>query len=275
MNRVGLHLRYNMDLEELLMQAHELKISLFQFFLTSPKTKKYAEWDSNQMQKFAHAIAQNNLYPFIHGSYKINPSSGHSHIAHYRLEKELVLAKRLGCTYLILHPGSAVGCEQREDGIDCLARTLNNITKKDDTITLVLENTAHGKKAVGSDLDDFYKVRTKLDKPERIKFCIDTAHAFVYGYDIKNPENQDLFIAQIEETIGIENIVLLHINDAYYHLGSKIDRHVTIGNGAIGFDALSRFAMHPKLKHIPIILELPHMNGIEQKQVIEKLSSWK
>ncbi|HML19249.1 MAG TPA: TIM barrel protein, partial [Candidatus Dependentiae bacterium] len=77
-----------------------------------------------------------------------------------------------------------------DEGIDELARSLNYVMKYEREITIVLENTTHGNLSVGSDITDFKLLRAKLDYPERISFCIDTAHAYSYGYDLKEKTNR-------------------------------------------------------------------------------------
>src|SRR5437667_347320 len=89
--------------------------------------------------------------------------------------------------------------------------TLIGVSAQD--ITIVLENTCHGKLAVGSDILDFKVLLEKINKPERIGFCIDTAHAYSFGYDIADDQMQDDFIRLLESTIGIERIKLIHLND--------------------------------------------------------------
>ena len=93
-------------------------------------------------------------------------------------------------SFLILfcHSGSAKGSTHYKEGVDILARALNILLKQEARIKVVLENTAHGKLTVGSDLTDFYELRQKLDNPERISFCVDTSHAYAYGYDIADPQ---------------------------------------------------------------------------------------
>jgi deoxyribonuclease-4 len=123
-------------------------------------------------------------------------------------------------------------------------------------------------------LHDFYALKQKLDALDRIRFCIDTAHAHAYGYDIATPENQKKFIQLIDDTVGIDMVELIHLNDATYPLASRIDKHAVPGKGTIGINALHSFAMHPKLTHIPLILELPHLSQEEDEAILRIVREW-
>jgi apurinic endonuclease APN1 len=175
---------------------------------------------------------------------------------------------------MILHPGSARGAANRMQGIDAMVRVLNTIVKNEQDIKIVLENTAHGKMSIGGDLRDFQQVLQKVDNPERIMFCIDTAHAFAYGYDVKDPQGQDAFIALLDRTIGIERIALLHVNDTHETLGSYMDRHHMVGEGQIGDEALQRFVLHPRLCTIPMLMEPPIATADQEHGMLKKVISW-
>jgi deoxyribonuclease-4 len=178
-------------------------------------------------------------------------------------------------THFLLHPGTAKEVTEKSQGIDILASALNDVLKNESDIMIVLENTAHAKLAIGSDITDFRVILEKIDMPERIGFCIDTAHAHSYGYSIIDDQQQDAFITFLDDVIGISRIKLLHINDTNEQRGSLIDRHCMFGEGKIGERALARFAMHPLFKLIPFILELPEMALEKEKEVLDNIRYWK
>src|SRR5205814_3541741 len=135
----------------------------------------------------------------------------------------------------------------------------------------LLENTCHGNLAVGSDITDFKQVLEKIDKPERIGFCIDTAHAYSFGYKITDQQSQLDFIRLLDATLGLERIKLIHLNDSAESFSSRIDRHAVFGKGKIGFETLVQFAQQPLLQHIPIILEMPELALEEEKLILKEL----
>ena len=175
---------------------------------------------------------------------------------------------------MILHPGSATGARSKQDGIDKLARSLNQVMKYEREIKIVLENTTHAKLSVGSDITDFQLLYEKLEYPERISFCIDTAHAYSYGYDLQESGKRNEFINLLETILGINNISLIHLNDTDQPCGSRIDKHALIGEGTIGEDALKKFALDPRLAHIPLILEPPVLPEEQEDAMLQKIRTW-
>ncbi len=271
MRPVGIHLRLQDALQNVYARALELQLSLFQCFFVYQSTGKLIEMSSDDINA---CKTMNSAFAMriVHGSYFINLASSFPY--HKALAQELSLAKKLEFTHMVLHPGSARGAQSHEHGIDFLARTLNKQLKKESDITLVLENTAHGGMSIGGNLEDFCLLKQKLDRPEKLKFCIDTAHAFSYGYDICTQDGQHAFFALLEKCIGIDNIVLLHMNDTYDTLGSKLDRHALPGSGSIGLDVLKQVVMASQVQHIPIIMEVPAVSKEEEQHILVTVRNW-
>lgn len=267
MRAVGLHLRLNKSIQDIAQRAIELKLPFFQCFFVWQFTGKLIHCTTEDITAFV-SLRSHFEKIFLHGSYWVNLASA-QHNGFPALKRELALAHKLEFTHIILHPGSAKGSTHYKQGVDILAKTLNMLLKQEERINVVLENTAHGNLTVGSDLTDFYELRQKLDQPERISFCVDTSHAYAYGYNIADPKLQDDFIKLLDETMGIKNIVLIHLNDTRQKLGSCIDKHEMIGNGIIGLPALTRFITHEKMSHIPVLLELPESSEEEELAQLE------
>jgi deoxyribonuclease-4 len=270
---IGLHLRLQKELCEIAQRATALTLPFFQCFLRPSGSKDPVFFARKDVDTFLRRYRPsfNNLY--VHGSYWINLASV-TRTKHHVLTKELYWAKKLHFTHMILHPGSATGATNRMQGIDALVYALNDVLKDEKDIKIVLENTAHGKMSIGGNLNDFKHVLQKVDYPERIMFCIDTAHAFAYGYDVKNPQGQDEFITLLDDTIGIDRIALLHVNDTHEELGSYMDRHHMVGEGQIGDEALQRFVLHPSLRTIPMLMEPPVATADQEHGMLKKVLSW-
>ena len=277
MKKIGLHLRQLTTVVDIIHQAFRLKIPFFQCFLSQPKLKSNSVFESlkkEQLKQCNLLMHEYGLKGYVHASYAINLASGVSDASEFYLKKELYLARQAGFSEIILHPGSATGCQERVQGIDNVVRRLNLLLKKEHTIKVVLENAAFGAHTIGGDLLDFQMIRQKLDHPEKVGFCIDTAHAFVYGYNIADPDEQQKFIALIEQTIGFDALSLIHLNDTSECLSSKRDRHDIIGEGNIGARALQSFINHATIKSVPIVLELPVLPEEEQKAILHTINSW-
>ena len=271
--RLGSHIRLESSILEVLAKAEQLQLPFFQCFLVM-QTGGMINVTREEWQTFVK-IAQ-ALYGFMicHGSFWINLSSLGSN-GYVQLRREMALAKRLEFTHLVLHAGTAKGATEKSQGINALARALNNLLKREQDIMILFENTCHGNLAIGSDILDFKQLLEKLDIPlERIGFCIDTAHAYSFGYDISSIDQQEDFIRLLDSTIGIERIKLIHLNDTAERLGSCIDKHSIVGQGRIGKKALHHFITHPQLQTIPLLMEQPEMPLAEEIAILESVRGW-
>ena len=273
MRRIGLHLRLETTLVEVIQRALKLNVDFFQCFLTLKTAGRVVPLNSSDIKQFIVLRRQYFKEMYLHVSYWVNPSTI-NYNPHRLLKKELSLAKKLEFTHVIFHPGSAKGTLKVQEGIDALASMLNKFMKKEPSFTFVLENVAQKFPSIGGDIDHFHLLLEKLDNVDRIRFCIDTAHAFSFGYNIVDEDEQDKFIVCLDKKIGLERICLIHLNDNQEDLGSHIDRHASIGTGKIGLEPLKRFVMHPKLRHIPILSEPPIMSEKDLEAELKKIVGW-
>jgi deoxyribonuclease IV len=270
--KIGLHVRIPHTILDALSYAHKLELPIFQFFLIDQIARRPLKIDQQAAQQFKE-LAQSGQIPYVHGSYFINLAHL-KHAGRKALKREIEQAKQIGTPYIILHPGSATGSLTHQEGIAHVANIMNQLIKQEQDITFILENTAHGGKSVGSDIEDFKQLKKMIDQPERLKFCIDTAHAHTYGYDLSTPQKQEEFINLLDNAIGIDSIALIHLNDSYYEAGSRIDKHAPLGQGTIGQKALKSFVLHPKLSSIPLILELPVLSYEQEVAMLQKVKEW-
>lgn len=270
---IGVHLRMRFSLQELITRADYLNLPFFQCFFVPQETGKIIHTTEKEIAEFIAIRRQNYSNLYCHASYWVNLSSLKSN-GFLQLRREIALAKQLEFTHIVLHPGSAKGAMEKSEGIDALAYALNMLFKYEKDITILLENGCHAKLTIGNDILDFKALMEKIDRPERINFCIDTAHAYSYGYDIATLQGQERFINLLESTIGIDRIELIHLNDTYEQLGSYLDRHAILGEGMIGEDALKSFVHHEQLHHIPLLLELPELPKEEELKILERVRGW-
>lgn len=275
-NAVGLHLSLKDGLTALVNQALDYQIPHFQFFLTS--NNRYVTITAADIRYFLLCRHRFSSL-FIHSSYWINPAAGNPlsrKIAKRLIYKEMSLAQRLEIPYLVLHAGTANGYLEtdpmhlRMQGIDAVARFLNEVFKLKPTVNILIENTAHASNTIGSNLDDFSLLRTKIDRPERIGFCLDTAHAFSYGYQVAETES---FIKKIDQTMGLASLKLIHLNDSAQPNGCNHDEHALPGQGFIGIDVLKQLTSHPALVSIPKIIEFPAVT-VSSTQTFMELERW-
>lgn len=265
---IGLHLRCNQSLLELLEKAVRLELPFFQCFLRQ-QSGNMIDPSPQEIGLFRTSCSRYRPL-FIHASYRINlADESFSH--HPALKQELYWAQKLGFTHMILHPGASASYNS---GIDAIARTLNSIIKSTQEIQIVLENVAFTTPSIGGSMNDLQTIRDKLDEPDRLDFCIDTAHAYAFGYNVADKEEREHYIQLLGQTIGFDHIKLIHINDTQSPLGSRHDIHCRMGNGNIGTQALKEFVLDTRLGHIPLLLELPAVADSEEEQDLMIVKSW-
>lgn len=263
MRDVGVQLRYEKSIVEIVKQLEFLRIPLFQCFLVHHATGKMVTFTDDEAKIFCAVKDELQSTLYVHGSYWINLASPKKE-SYDQLRRELLCAQQLDAAYMILHAGSAKESRSKKEGIEHIARKLNRVLREFTTPQIILENTAHGGLVVGSDLQDFVYLLSLLDFPQRVLFCLDTAHAHAFGYDIISNRGRQEFFALVNKVIGLHNVVVIHLNDTHDTQGSLLDRHAVIGNGIIGDDALRAFVSHEAIAHLPIILEPPVMKAPQQ-----------
>jgi len=266
---IGIHLRYKYSPKEMFANIQKWKINALQCFVSNLLTGRTVNIDTLTAQAFRRLVKTQLSHFYAHGSYRINlasPTQGF----HPALEYELKAAERLGCTHYILHPGA---CKNKTEGIDAIARMINYITKKKSPLKLILENTAYESPTIGSNIEDFVCILKKINHPDQLNFCIDTAHAHAAGYQFE-ANYLEPFIKELESTIGIHRIAVIHLNNTDSECKSFLDIHCQLENGQINLQSLKDFALHPKLAHIPLILELPQSSEIQEQAALNLIKSW-
>lgn len=277
--KIGLHFRLFDSYSDIAIKAQKLGLETIQIFSLPKNGKRYIVPQGEDIEKFLE-IRKSLKEVYLHSSFKINLASGNAklqQLSEYLFKKEIDIANKLQATAIVMHGGYANGyktpaskkTEHMEKSLRFLINILNKLFEKEN-IKLLLENAAQGSMTVASNLEDFVKIRKLISTPN-IRFCLDTAHAFEYGYDIDNTEE---FIALLEKAMGLENIELIHLNDAYKKQGSKVDSHAPPGHGEIGKVPLQKLIAHPKLNHIPAIIELPSSEEDKAEAILNEVKNW-
>lgn len=270
---IGLHLRLTDTLMALAERALALDISVLQCFFLHQESGRIVRPSAQEIAAFRQIRGSFNRL-FLHASYLTNLAGTDETVSLRIAKMELDIARALGFHDIILHSGCAKGSVNLMEGIDRLVRRLNELIAYAGDLRIVLENTAHAGYSIGSDLQDFTVILAKLDKPEKVGFCIDTAHAHAYGYPLVEQGDSERLIAKIDEAIGIERLVLMHLNNTFGSAGSCIDRHALLHEGSIPIEHLKSFVLHEKIKHLPIIMELPAVHDEIERAQLELVRSW-
>jgi deoxyribonuclease-4 len=261
--RIGIHTSIAGDLSAALEIAHELGANALQIFSSSPRMwvrgpSRISEADATRFRERRKVLGLGPLV--IHDNYLINLASPNPVLRTRSVQafhQEIVRALALGADFLVAHPGCSK--ESRADAaVSAIAQGLKQAARglKLEGLQILLENTAGQGTSLGS---RFEELRAVLDASPDLPLgvCIDTAHTFAAGWDIRTTEGLEKTLQAIDRTVGIERVRVVHVNDSKTHLGSRVDRHEHIGKGKIGLEAFGRIVNHPMLAGRAFILETP------------------
>jgi deoxyribonuclease IV len=196
---------------------------------------------------------------FGHTGYLINLGAGPSANRDKSLQsliQEITFAGALGLPFLVLHPGAHLGAGETE-GLRRIVAGLNEVLRatKDAKVRIALENTAGQGSCLGNQIEHLAAIYDAVKNPARLGLCIDTAHLFAAGYDIRTGQGWDKAMRQIDALIGRKEILAFHLNDSKTDLGSRVDRHEDIGKGKIGLEGFRHIVNDARFKNSPGCLE--------------------
>jgi deoxyribonuclease-4 len=259
--KVGFHAPIAGGLQNALLKAQAHRCEAVQMFSRNPRGWMARPLTDEEVERFRVVRAETNLSPVvIHCNYLVNLAAADATIleksrASFREEAQRAII--LGADYLVVHPGSARGACER-DAIRTCAESLKIACEGLDlgSFRILLENTAGQGECIGHRFEHLREIIEAC--PELgLGVCLDTAHAFTAGYDIRDEDGLTATIEALERNVGTEHVRAVHFNDSKADYNSRVDRHWHIGLGHIGHDALRRVARHPRLAHAAFLLETP------------------
>ena len=273
---LGAHTSTAGGVSKAIERAEKLGFTAIQIFTKNNNRWFQKPFDQKEIDKFKTNLKNSSIkFVVSHDSYLINLCAKDNSILKKSRDAfldELTRCEQLGIPYLNFHPGSHVGAGEK-DGIKLIAESLNIVHNKTKNfkVSSMLEATAGAGTAIGYRFEQLSEIIDRVDDKERMSVCIDTAHIFAAGYDIKNPKNYKKVIKEFDDIIGLDRLKCFHINDSKKELGSRRDRHEHIGKGFIGKEGFSNIMNDRQLKKIPKILETP--KGKEMKEDIKNIKT--
>ena len=157
---------------------------------------------------------------------------------------------------VIFHVGSHLGAGL-EAGMARVVAALDQILERCAGVTwLLMENSAGAGDMIGRSLDELAILVDALDGHPRLGLCLDSCHLYVSGVDVTDPAAVDALVRGVEESVGLDRLRALHVNDAAAPLGSNRDRHANVLEGELG-EGLGAFLAHPSFQELPVYLEVP------------------
>lgn len=259
--RIGLHVSIAGKIYESLERAHAFGCDAMQIFSRNPRGWQVTALVPDDVAEFRKLKDKLDIHPVVvHIPYLINLASPDKALYKKSIAAYIEDIRRtdeLGAEYFVTHLGSHVGTGE-EGGISRFAGALNEIIAKANPKAMVLlENTAGSGSIIGYRFEHIQAILDSLDDDTNIGVCLDTAHTFAAGYDIKTKSGLDFTLKQFDKLIGLDRIKVVHFNDSLSPCSSHVDRHQHIGKGEIGLAALKRIINHPKLKNAAFIMETP------------------
>jgi deoxyribonuclease-4 len=250
--RIGIHTSIAGSYLNALESARKLGCNALQIFSASPRmwqggSARIPEVDA---QAFRARRDELRLGPLvIHANYLINLASEQRMLQTRSIQAfhdEIVRAMALGADFLVVHPG-ARGESTMQQAISTIIESVKQSSKRAPMggLRILIENTAGMGTAVGARLEEVGEILAGL-RNLPVEACLDTAHLFAAGYDIKTEAGLASTIGQIDGAIGLENVPVIHANDSKIPLGGRVDRHEHIGKGKIGAQAFARILQHPR-----------------------------
>ena len=259
MLNIGCHLSASEGYVAMAKQAIEIGANTFQFFTRNPRGFKAKDIDEQDVKEFLEIIKENKFVKILaHAPYTLNPCSADKRVRD--LAKEIFIddLKRMEYTpgnMYNFHPGSHV-VQGVDTGIKIISETLNEVLKKEQTTTVLLETMSGKGSEIGSKFEELKQIIDSVELKDKVGVCLDTCHIYDGGYDIVN--NLDAVIKEFDNIIGLEKLKAIHLNDTKNPFASHKDRHEKIGEGHLGLEAISKVINHPKLKKLPFYLETPN-----------------
>lgn len=259
MSRCGLHTSTAGGLKEMLARAKALGEDAAQIFVKSNRQWRISPLSVEEMTTFHEGKHKQDLWVCAHAGYLINVAgSGEIRKKSIRsLADELRRAEALGLEVLVVHCGSrgeSRGEEARQKAVSGFCEALE--ISGTHNISLALENAAGQGSSLAREIAEWGELVAGLPK-SRQAACLDTAHAFAAGHDLRREEERQKLIREVQASIGWEQVKVLHVNDSKTPCGSGVDRHEHLGHGEIGAAALRSLLRDPKMRGIPRIGELP------------------
>lgn len=245
-----------------LRRAKEIGASSVQIFV-----KNNMQWfgrgpSKEDSARFAAEMAANSFgCVFGHTGYLINlaaPASANRDFSIKSLIQEIEFATGLGLPFLVMHPGAHLG-RGEDAGLKQIVAGLDEVfaATQRSPVRIALENTAGQGTCLGSKMEHLAMIYERVKKTERLGVCLDTAHLFAAGYDIRTAKGWEKPLRELESRVGLDQVVAFHLNDSKTGRGSRVDRHAHIGQGKIGTKGFRIIVNDQRFRHHPACLETP------------------
>jgi len=263
MKYIGAHVSASGGICNAILNAEAIGANAFALFTRNQRSWTSKPLNESEIHSFRDLLKERGFDPHYvlpHDSYLINlgsPDEETLQKSRAAFLDEMQRAEQLGLLLMNFHPGSHLKKISEEECLDQIAREINLALAQTNSVTAVIENTAGQGSNLGFKFSQIARIISGVDDKSRVGVCIDTCHTFAAGYNIRTPEGYDFTFDEFNREVGFNYLRAIHLNDSKKECGSHVDRHETLGNGAIGPDFFSRFMHDSRFDNIPIVLETP------------------
>lgn len=263
MKYVGAHVSMSDGIGNTPVKAHEIGAKAFALFTRQPQRWKSSPLKATDIEAFKANCQQYGYsadYILPHDSFLINlgaPDAEKLAKSREAFLDELKRCEQLGLIMVNFHPGSHLNEMGTDECLDLIAESINWALAQTSGVKAVIENTAGQGSNLGFEFEQIAYIIDKVNDKSRVGVCIDTCHALAAGYDLTTEEGYEQTWKDFDRIIGLKYLCGMHINDSKKGVGSRIDRHESLGKGALGEAFFKRMMNDPRLDNIPLILETP------------------
>ena len=256
---IGCHLSSAKGYTAMAKEAEKIHANTFQFFTRNPRGARAKEINPEDVKIFHKKAKEQGIAQILaHAPYTLNACSADESVREFAVNIMRDDLQRMEYTpgnCYNFHPGSHVK-QGPETDIAYIAQMLNELLKKDQSTTVLLETMAGKGSEVGRNFEELREILDRVELQEKMGVCLDTCHVYDAGYDIVT--DLDGVLTEFDKVIGLNRLRAVHLNDSMFGLSSHKDRHARIGEGKIGLEAIVRVINHPALSHLPFYLETPN-----------------
>ena len=261
MKYIGAHVSTTGGIQNAPLNAHKIGANCFALFTRNPRAWHSAALKETHIDAFRQNTSMHSFNPrciLPHDSYLINIGSPKEDVRQKSIDAlydELQRASTIGVLGVNFHPGAHLRTITVEQCIKNIADGINLILSKTQGASLIIENTAGQGSTIGRSFAELAQIITQVECKERIGVCLDTCHLFAAGYDIRTESGWKNTMGAFEESVGINYLKGMHLNDSLGDLGSNIDRHQSLGTGKLGWKPFEYIVQDERTDNIPLILE--------------------
>lgn len=276
--KFGAHVSIAGGIDKAPSRAFSLGCECFQIFSRPPQGGKPSLLDAITVDSFLKECLKYNFSDYyIHTPYLINLASANERIRSssvLMIKEELERGSVIGAKYIVTHLGSTKGSEKSE-GFKKVTEALKQILEADNySANLLIENSAGQGEIIGSAFPEITEIIHKVENLD-LGVCLDTAHLFAAGYDIRTEEAVRKTLDEFSEVVGLDRSKLIHGNDSKAGLGERKDRHEHIGEGRIGIESFRAIVNDPRLQDLDMIIETPLEKVGDDIRNLKKLKNLK